>query len=389
MKMPRFARATVTFGVTVACAFALTACSNSTQSGPVAATVDGEEIAEQTVTDQIQSIRDQSGLSEEEEWGQFLAQNSMTPSSVREQIIDSLVDQKLLMKGAKDLGVTVESSEVDEYVNQMKANYSDDTAWKNALQQAGFTEESYREVIEQSLYEQKVNEHFKEDSGLTDEDYVKSAQQYASYYDGAKRSSHILFKVDDTSDEAAMAEAKAKAESLLQQINSGSIDFADAAKQYSEDTGSAEQGGDVGWDVMSSFVTDYTNALDSLELNQVSEPVTSDYGVHIIKVTDVYHAPEDTSTITSLDQIPAEFQESIKTMAQSMSANSKYQEWLDGLRENAKIEIKDMPSGLPYDLDMSKYPSSSSSSSSAAEVVTEESSSASSSSEAAEGETAK
>jgi len=378
MKMPRFARATVAFGATVAFAFALTACtSNSNSTGQVAATVDGEEIAEQTITDQIQTIRDQSGLSDEEEWGKFLAQNNMTPSSVREQIIDSQVDEKLLVKGAADLGITVEDSEVDEYVNQMKSNYNDDDAWKKALEQAGLTEESYRKVIKDSLYEQKVNEHFQNNAEVSDEDYVKSAQQYATYYDGAKRSSHILFKVDDPNDEAAMAEARAKAESLLEQINSGSIDFAEAAKQNSDDTGSAANGGDVGWDLLNSFVTEYTNALDTLELDQVSGPVTSTYGVHIIKVTDVYKAPEDPTTITSLDQLPEAFQESIKSMAKSMGANTKYQEWLDGLHEKANIVINDMPAKLPYDVDMSKYQSSSSSSEGSSSSSAEESSSSS------------
>ena len=384
MKISRFTRAAVAFGAIVACLFALAACGNNSteSSSSVAATVDGEEIAEQKVTDQIQKIREQSGLSEEEEWGKFLGQNSMTPSSVREQIIDTLVNNILVVKGAKDLGITVEDSEVDEYVNQMKSNYGDDAAWKSALEQAGFTEESYREEISKSLYEQKANEHFEKDGELTDEDYVKAAQDYASYYDGAKRSSHILFKVDDPNDEAAMAEARTQAEAVLAQINDGSLDFAEAAKQYSGDTGSAEKGGDVGWDVMSSFVTEYTDALDQLELNQVSGLVKSDYGIHIIKVTEVYKAPEDTSTITSLDQLPAEFQESIKSMAASMGANKKYQEWVDGLKEKATIDIKDMPSDVPYNVDMSKYETSSSSSetaSEAAEAEASESSSASSS----------
>lgn len=395
MEISRFARPALIFGATVACMFALAACGNSGTSGSVAATVNGEEIAEQVITDQIQTIRDQSNLSEETEWGTFLANNDMTPSSVREQIIDTQVDDKLMVKGAQELGITVEDSEVDEYVNQMKSNYDDDAAWNSALQQAGFTEDSYREIIKQSLYEQKANEHFEQEAELTDEDYVSSAQQYATYYDGAKRTSHILFKVDDTSNEAAMAEARAKAESVLEQINSGAIDFAEAAKQYSDDT-SAENGGDVGWDVLNSFVSEYTDAVDGLELDQVSGLVQSDYGIHIIKVTDVYHAPEDPTTITSLDQIPAEFQENIKNMASSISANTKYQEWIDGLKENATIEIKDMPSGLPYDVDMSKYQKAEDSESADVEVedaeeesvdeTTDESASASDS--AAEGETA-
>ena len=61
---------------------------------------------------------------------------------------------------------------------------------------------------------------------------------YATAYDGAKRSSHILFNTGD----------EATAQDVLDRINSGELDFAEAAKEYSQDTGSAENGGDVGWD---------------------------------------------------------------------------------------------------------------------------------------------
>ena len=346
-----FTKVALAFGVVAACMFGLAACANNGGSGGVAATVNGTEIKEQKVTDQIENIRKQSGLDDKDQWGQFLVQNDMTPSSVRDQIIDTFVEQELIKQGASELGISVEDSELDEYVDKMKANYDDDEKWKSALEQAGFTEDDYREMIKESLLEQKVGDHFEDDANLTDEDYVTSANTYASSYDGAKRSSHILFKVDDTSDEAAMSEAKAQAEQVLAQINAGA-DFAELAKQYSGDTGSAENGGDVGWDQLNSFVTEYTDALDGLELNQVSGLVESDYGIHIIKCTEVFTAPEE---VTSLDQIPEAFQDNIKEMAASVKANTAYEEWLQGLKDNADIQKNDMPSGLPYDIDLTPY----------------------------------
>lgn len=356
MKKSRFAKTALAFGVVAACLFGLAACSNSGNSGSAAATVNGTEIAEQKVTDQVEQIREQSGLEDEDQWGQFLVQNDMTPSSVRDQIVDTLVEQELIKQGAADLGVSVEDSEVDEYINQMKENYDSDEAWASALEQAGFTEDEYRETIKESLLEQKVGDHFEDEAELTDEDYVTSAQTYASSYDGAKRSSHILFGVGEEEGQyATTEEATAKAQEVLAQINAGTLDFADAAKEYSTDTASAEEGGDVGWDSLNSFVTEYTDALDGLEVNQVSDPVESEYGVHIIKCTEIYNAPEDTSTITSLDQIPEGFRDNIKEMAASVKANSAYEEWLDGLKENADIVKNDMPSGLSYDIDLTKY----------------------------------
>ncbi len=400
MNKTRFTKAIIAACIAALCVCGLAACGNnssssSASSGGVAATVNGTEIPEQKVTDQIQSIRAQSGLEEEDAWGEFLASNDMTPSSVREQIIDSLVDQELVKQGAAELGVTVEDSEIDGYVNNMKANYDSDEKWNKALEQAGFTEESYRETLKQSLYSQKANEHFEESAEVSDEDMLTQARTYATYYNGAKRSSHILFGVEDKNDTAAVEAAKKQAADVRAQIEAGTLSFEDAVKQYSTDEGSKANNGDVGWDIMSSFVTEYTDALATLDAGQLSEPVQSDFGIHLIKVTEVYTAPEDTSTITSMDQIPEAFRDSIKTMAKSSKANTDFTTWLDGLKEKAEIVINDMPSGLPYDVDMSKYATSESSSTdaesssaSSSESESTSSSEASSSSESASAESA-
>lgn len=355
-KLPKLFATAAIAAITATSAFGLVACQNNAGgTGGTAATVNGTAIPEAQVTDTIQTVRTQSGLEDQDAWGQFLASNSMTPESVREQIINSLADQELVKQGAADLGVKIESSEIDTYVESMKANFNDDEAWKKALEEAGFTEDSYRESIQSSLLQQHVGTHFEENAKVSDEDYLESAKTYASYYDGAKRSSHILFKVEDTTDEAAMQAARDKAQDVLNQINSGSLDFADAAKQYSDDS-SKDNGGDVGWDRATTFATAYQEALDGLEVNQVSGLVETEYGIHIIKCTDVYHAPEE---VTSLDQIPTDFQETIKSMASSVRANSDYTAWLEDLRAKADIVINPMPKDVPYNVDMSKYETSS------------------------------
>ena len=381
MKMAKFLKAMIVAGVLAACVGSLAACSGSNEptGGAAAATVNGTEIAEQTVTDQIQSVREQSSLTDEESWANFLIENEMTPESVRDQIIDSLVDEELVKAGAASLEISVDGSEIDTYVDQMKANFDDDEAWQNALKQAGFTEDEYRENIKSSLLKQKLNEHFSDEVKLSNAELLESAQTYASYYDGAKRSSHILFGVSDTSDEKAMKEARNKAKALLERINNGEVDFAQAAKENSTDTASAEKGGDVGWDVLNSFVTEYTDALDKLKKNQVSGLVESQYGIHIIKCTNVFNAPEK---ITKLSQLPKAFQKTIKDMAKSMKANEGYTKWLDKQREDAEIVKNDMPADAPYNVNLDQYKSDeSASSASSASASSASASSASAKSE--------
>ena len=347
MKKISLAKSVVTVGLAAACAWSLAGCSGATGSGGgVAATVNGTEISEDEVTAMVDSVREQQSLSDEDSWGTWMAQYGYTPESVREEVLDGLINQEILLQKAGDRGVTVDDATVDENVESMKANYENDEKWQAALSSVGITEDQYRENIKLSLLYQGVIESFAEDAAPTDEQLLTAASTYATYYDGAKRSSHILFDASDTE----------TAQQVLDQINAGTLDFATAAEQYSKDTGSAAKGGDVGWDKLSSFVTEYTNGLKELSEGQVSGLVTSSYGIHIIKCTQVFNAPDE---ITSIDQIPSEFVETIRSMVLQQNEQTAYSDWLSSCRDSSDVVINDMPSGLSYYIDMSKYSSSS------------------------------
>ena len=349
MKASSIAKAVCAVSLSALCVVGITACSgNSSKStGGVAATVNGAEIQEDEVTSSVESIRTQMSLTDEDTWGQWLVKNNYTPEKVREEVIDSLVTKQLIIQGAEEKGVTVNDDEVQSYVDQMKSNYASDDKWQEALKSVNMTEDEYKSNIKTSLLQQGLMKTFEGDDP-TDEDVLSYAKTYLSSYDGAKRSSHILFDSDD----------EATAQSVLDQINAGTLDFAEAAKTYSKDS-SAQNGGDVGWDKLNSFVSEYTAGLADLSKGQVSGLVTSSYGIHIIKCTDEFTAP---SELTSLDQLPTEFVDQFRSSLKSQNQSKAYQQWLTDAKSNAEIDIKDMPSGLPYDLDLSKYQSDDSSS---------------------------
>ena len=355
MKHSRLLKALIVATIATACMGLLAACSSQGESeSAIAASGNGISITEDEVTEIIESNRAAYGLEDEETWAQALIDADLTPASYREQVINSLVDDQLVSNGAEELGITVEESEVDEHVASIRADLNladDDEGWADALERAGFTEQEYRESITKQLLAQAVTQYFTDKVELTDDELLESVNDYAMYYDGAKRSSHILFGVDDVEDADAMAKAREEAQAVLDQINDGA-DFAELAKEHSTDTGSAENGGDVGWDVLSSFVTEYTDALDGLDKDQVSGLVESQYGIHIIKVTDVFTAPEK---VKKLSQIPDEILETITSMAKQIKSNEDYQAWLDEEREKAEVVINDMPEDVPYNVDLSQY----------------------------------
>ena len=345
MKKTYIMKTVCAVGLTAACAWGLAGCSSdgnaSSGTGGVAGTVNGVEIAEDTITNYIQGVREQLGADDEDSWGTWLSQNDYTPASVREEVFNSYAQRELLKEGVEEKGITVESSEIDEQIDKVKANYDTDEKWQAALDQAGMTEDSYRAEIEQKLKENKLYASFASDEDPSDADMLQYAQMYATAYDGSKRSSHILFNSDD----------EATAQEVLDKLNSGELDFVDAVKEYSQDPGSVERDGDVGWNNPSNLAKEYKDGLEPLEKGQLSGLVTTQFGIHIIKCTDVYKAPEE---VTSLDQIPEEWISVIASSLKSTKQQEAYKKWLDETTEAADIKINDMPQGLPYDVDMSK-----------------------------------
>jgi len=104
--------------------------------------------------------------------------------------------------------------------------------------------------------------------------------------DEQRRARHILLELDSVEDEAAIAKIRAKAQALLDRINSGE-DFAELAKAYSDDAGSAGSGGDLGFFGKGVMVPAFEKSVFALEQDQVSELVQSSFGFHIIKLTTI------------------------------------------------------------------------------------------------------
>ena len=97
-----------------------------------------------------------------------------------------------------------------------------------------------------------------------------------------RKSSHILIAIDgDTSDEQAAE--------LIEEIQSklDSESFEELAKEYSDDPGSAAQGGDLGWAEPGLFVPEFESALFSMNVGEISAPVKTDFGYHLIRMDDI------------------------------------------------------------------------------------------------------
>ncbi len=114
--------------------------------------------------------------------------------------------------------------------------------------------------------------------------YEEQAENFGT--EERRKASHILIQVDSDADEAGLEEARKKAEEVLAKAREGEA-FEELAKTYSDDPGSAGQGGDLGFFGRGIMDKSFEDATFALEKGQVSEIVRSGFGFHIIKLTDI------------------------------------------------------------------------------------------------------
>lgn len=318
-------------------------------TGGVAATVNGVNIKEDTVTEQIMSLR-QSSYESDEDWATYLSQQGLTPESYRENVIDSIARQYLLTQAEKEYDITVSQDDLDEAWDEAVENYGgDEETFVDMITQFGFTKETYQENTKSSLAQEKLCEKVASVEDPTDDQIVSYINENLDTYNDARRSSHILFKVADDATDEESAEVEAKAQEVLDKLNAGEVEFADAAKEYSEDS-SADDGGDVGWDKLTTFVTEYQDALSALSTGQMSGLVKTTYGYHIILCTDQFNV----ESVSSADEIPEAIRDAISSKIKTEEESAKYSTWLNDYIDKADIKINEMPEDAPYNVDMSK-----------------------------------
>lgn len=320
-----------------------------TLTGGVAATVNGVNIKEDTVTKQIMAVRSSLGYDKDEDWAQYLVDNSMTPESYREQVIDSYAESYLKQQAEKEYDITVTDEDLEKSWQEAAEASGGEEGFTKQIETYGFTKDSYKESLRSNLASQKLKEAVAGTEDPTDDEIVAYLNENLDVYNDARRSSNILIKVAEDATEEEDAEAKAKAQEVLDKIESGDMSFADAAKEYSEDTGSAQDGGDVGWDKLTTFVTEYQDALSGLSKGQVSGLVKTTYGYHIIECTDVFKVDGE---VKKAKEVPEEIRTYITNILKTQAESTAYSEWWTEYKEKADISINEMPEDVPYNVSL-------------------------------------
>ncbi len=162
--------------------------------------------------------------------------------------------------------VTISDTEIEDYYNQNTNRYM--TPEQVSVE--------YVELSQQDLTDQQTpdEETLKQRYQERKTDFVTPAQWQAR---------HILFEVDKTATEDEINTVKNKAQEILTKIRAGES-FEELAKTFSDDAGSKNQGGDLGWFGPGAMVKPFEEAVKAMEVGAISEPIKSEFGFHLIKL---------------------------------------------------------------------------------------------------------
>ena len=276
----------------------------------------------------------------QQEYEDLLQRNGLTADKFEKEIVPSeILINKLqaLVSGS----ASVNDSEIhEEFVKQntkVKFDYAvlkQDDIKKGlhpADQELRAFYESHKASYANSIPEKRKVKYALIDTAKAEAGVEVTQDDLRGYYDKNRdqyrvpeqvKVSHILIKTplpgpDGKVDEKGAAEAQRRAEDLMKQVKSGA-NFEELAKKYSEDTGSAKQGGSLGWIGRGQTVPEFEKTAFSLPKGQISDLVKSSYGYHIIRMDDKQDAH-----VKTLDEVKSTIEPVIKHQKAQQIAQKK------------------------------------------------------------------
>ncbi|OMC74967.1 peptidylprolyl isomerase [Paenibacillus odorifer] len=231
-----------------------------------------------------------------------------------ESTLQSMITTELVDQEAKKANVTVTDEDINTELEDLKAQFGGEAAFNAALSQSSMTVDDLKKQMPLQVKLRKILEP---QVTVTD-DEIKE------YYDTNKatfseeeqvRASHIL------------VETKEEADAILKQLKEGA-DFATLAKEKSSDTGSKDNGGDLDFFKRGDMVAEFSDVAFKLKVGETSDAVKSDYGYHIIKVTDHKDAKDYTLE---------EKKDEIRKTLVSQKVSTLSSTWMSETTEKAKI----------------------------------------------------
>jgi peptidyl-prolyl cis-trans isomerase SurA len=262
------------------------------------------------------------------------AQRSTRAASLRREILDRLVDERLIIQQATELKLSVSSEDVDRSIEQIKRenNNLTDAQLSAELARAGQSMASYRQEIKKQILRYRVlNIAVGSKVAVSDADVQ-------SYYDGHMKSgdhvqvraSHIFVSIPEDADAVTLKAKEKFAGDLLERAKKGE-DFAKLAKEFSQDPATRDEGGDLGYFGRDMLPKPIEELVFAMKIGEIRGPVRADRGFHIIKLVD-----RRAKEVKPL----AEVKEELRGQLRQKEMERQTKNYLTDLRKKTLVDIR-------------------------------------------------
>lgn len=305
---------------------AKTAAKDAAPSSPltVAARVNGVDITNAEVDRAKKIILSRNQMA-------HASMNDEMSKKVDEAALNQIIAKELLYQAGKKLEMKDLDKQVQDRVAENKARFASQDAYDKALKEMDMSEKEVETFTREDLVIGNLIETtIAPKAKVTDEEAKKFYDENKDKFhrEEAVRASHILVGADQNATPADKKKAKEKAEALLKQLKGGA-DFAELAKKESSCPSSA-QGGDLGFFGKGQMVPEFEKAAFGLKPGEVSDVVETQFGYHIIKLSE----KKDAETVP--------FEEAKERIVQFLTQQKVQQgvsDYVEELRKKGKVEV--------------------------------------------------
>lgn len=267
-------------GVGASVALVAAGCGGSQSVPPGAvAVVDGKTITKQ----ELDALVAQTKRSYEARKQQFPKAGTPQYQDLQTQWVQYLVQFQELKKAADDRGITVTAKDVDKSEKSLIDGTfgGKRSKYEQALKAQGLTAAEYRAVLERQVLTAKLFDAVTKDVSVSDKDVLDYYTQNSSQYPESRDVRHILIADKLSNGKIDYAKSKADAEKVYEQLKAGA-NFAALVKAKSADTGSKPSGGKLTIQ-RGQTVPEFEQAAFALKVNEISKPVKTQFGYHVIQ----------------------------------------------------------------------------------------------------------
>ena len=249
-------------------------------SGKEVASVNGKPISKSHYEGELSAYQKQAAQE-----GRQLSDADLT--IVKHQILENLIDAEVLYQQSQKEGFKIDDQAINEQIETIKKRFPNEAAYKKSLEEMDLSEKEIRAQIQRGLaINQLLDTNVRPKITVTEEESKKYYNDNPSLFKQPEqvKASHILIKMAPNAEESIKIQARKKIETVQIKVRQGE-DFGLLAKANSEGP-SAQREGDLGYFRRGQMVKPFEDAAFALNVGEVSGIVETQFGYHLIKVTD-------------------------------------------------------------------------------------------------------